>query len=225
MPIVSVKVLSGDIITLDVLPTITTREFYTRVYQEIPAEIRPEYEYQMTLMREKKVDEEDEDEEDEDEWDPEVDYDENPLDPSEEEMFFAVFDTMEYWAVERDDVIASAVERRTRHVWNVREYVVYRMNPSDDYDGMETVHRGRLFEGEWEGYQTWVTDHDVKCEWSTRYNNQIDFDFPEKNSDSPHYPSLRWAIEGAFQYLQGVNKRVQAHLVEEWMRINGREYQ
>jgi hypothetical protein len=210
MPNVSVKVLSGDIITLDVLPTITCREFYTRVYEELPAEILPEYEYQMSLMREKKTDEEEEQEH----WDPEVDYDDNPLEPSEEEMFFAVFDTTEYWTEERDDVIAYAVERREDHDWSIREYVVYRMNPSD---GIQIVHRGRLFEGEWEGCETWLTDNDVKWEWSSRYTNQINFDFPEEDSHSPYYPSMRWAIKGAFEYLQGVNKRVQAHLVEEWM--------
>ena len=83
---VSVKTLSGEMISLALQPTITRRQFYTRVYAELPEEVQPEEEYQMTLLREPKGEEEGE----------ELPWDTNRLDPEEGETFYVVIGTEEY---------------------------------------------------------------------------------------------------------------------------------
>ena len=213
MPIVFVKVLSGEMITMDILPTITCREFYTRVYQELPVEVKPEYEYQMALMREKCYETEEMTEEDI-QREREVALDGDELNPSEEEMFFAIFDTAVYWTEGPSPVSVDIYDRESGNWFGKAiDYAIYRRTSEKE---RELVYGGKIFNGEQGGYDMWVIDEDIKWEWSNENHHAILLDLPEDEGELCAFPTVE-AISQIIFGVKGLSKHVHAYLGEQWL--------
>ena len=211
MPFVTVyvKVLSGEMISLEVPENMTSRQFYGQAHYNLPEDVRSEEEYQMTLLRTMVVwDEEEKEEKEEAE---ELLADDEVMEVEEGEVFLAVMDSAKY------DIVMNPygwdAYERTReenYLFDANEYSVYRK-----WGGVtETLRRNDIIYHGTED-DSWYSSENVEMEWVGRFRDELAIEIPE---DAVLYGSLEALAVTLMGRLPGLSRRVQAYLVDEWMR-------
>jgi hypothetical protein len=201
---VFVKLLSGEMITLDVRPDITRKQFYARVWIELPEEVSPAEEYMMTLLRSSEQKEEQEQEEQE------LLDDEEPLRPCSDEIFFALMDTSEYdIAMSMRMFDAYDLTRPVNYLFQAREIKVRRRNK---YEG-DALHCEFFYYNEDD--RTWFPEEDIQTEWVGRYADELAIRIPE---DTVFYHSLEHLVAHMVQRVPHSTKRVQSYLAQSFIQ-------
>jgi hypothetical protein len=156
---VTVKILSGDILPLDVPANITHRQFYAQVYFDLPEEVAPAEDYQMILLRAPSEEEEGK----------ELRSDETPLNPQEGEMFCAIMGTDEY-RVELQSYWTEVYEvnRQENDLFCLYEYYIYKNDV--------IIHDECFYHNEEEN--RWYLTDGVEEQWVGRHSDELAISLP-----------------------------------------------
>lgn len=208
---VFVKVLSGEMITLDVPAEMTRRQFYDQVFYQMPADLAPEKDYQMTLLRVSVVwEQEDGEEGEEKEVGEELLSDNELLEAEDEEMFLAVMDTAKYEFLLNYSWWDAC--ERTREENNLFEVYEYSLNRT--WGGVtEVLHDKEAFYHSSED-DTWYSSEGVEYEWVGRFNDELLIEIPE---DAVSFTSMYGLALTSLERIPGLSRRARAYLLEEWM--------
>jgi hypothetical protein len=117
---VTVKILSGDILSLDVPANSTRRQFYGQVYFDLPEEVAPLEDYQMILLRGPS-------EEEEEGQGKELPSDDKPLHPQEGEMFCVIMGTDEYrLELQSNWIDVFEATRQDNYLFSMYDFYIYK---------------------------------------------------------------------------------------------------
>lgn len=172
---VYVKLLSGDMFSLDVLPTITCRQFDQVVYDTLPAEIRPAERYQMTLVRGSFGGEQEEEEKQE-----EIVPCDVLLLPKEGECFYVSLMVDEYRIVLDGGSFVDAYDRVrvTSYVFEAHSVYIFKNNV--------LIHDESFYYND-ESEEVWYGEEGVETEWVGRHSDELSIHIPE---DAQAYDSM-----------------------------------
>jgi hypothetical protein len=202
---VFVKLLSGEMITLDVRPDITRKQFYARVWIELPEEVSPSQEYMMTLLRSSEQKEEQEEQEEQELLD-----DEEALHPCPDEIFFALMDTSEYdIAMSMRVFDAYDMTRPMNYLFQAREMKVRRRNKYE----ADISHREFFYYNEDD--HTLFLEDGIQVEWVGRYEDELSIRIPDS---AVPYHSIHHLVAHMVQRIPDTTKRVQSHLASSFLQ-------
>ena len=200
---VFVKLLSGDMLALDVRPDITRKQFYARVYLELPEEVAPSEDYMMTLLRSSEQKEEQEQEQ-------ELLADEDPLRPCPDEIFFAIMDPSEYaLSMSMGGFDAYEMTRPMNYIFQAREIIITCWNESVK----KTLQRESFYYNNDD--HTWFLQDGILTEWVGRHEDELAIRIPD---DAVAYGSIERLVTRIIQRLPNSTKRIQAHLASSFLQ-------
>lgn len=217
---VTVKILSGDVFSLDIPKEVTSEQLDDLVYDALPEDIRPRERYQMALLRVRREQEEKEEKEDEYE---EVVPDDVRMGVEEGECFYVSLMVDEY---ELELSVGMFVHARNpigdrQDVFECHTVYIYKNNVM--------IHDESLYYSfnntQPEHLPVWYGEEKVESEWVDQDNGEMMIHIAE---DTPVYETIRALAkkvasgcpnkESVKGIVPSLSKRLQHHIVMEFLR-------
>jgi hypothetical protein len=194
---VSIKLLSGDLLSLAIPDYMTRRAFYGYVYQQLPDDVAPEEDYMLSLVR--SLSEE------------ELPADNECLGPQEGEMFFAFLDTRTF-AVDMRGAWWETYDTRvpTPRMFCQWEYTVYKT---------EHGHKSQYFTERFyynEDEMSWLVADRLRSERVGRRGEEEEIHIPD---GEPLYSSMEHIASVMVERIPGLSRRAMTHIQDNlvWM--------
>jgi hypothetical protein len=190
---VSIKLLSGDLLTLTIPEYMTTQVFYDYVYQQLSDEVAPEEDYMMTLLRVL-----------DDEEIGELPADDDTLSPSDGEMFFVFMDTRKF-QVELYGVWWETFDTRepTPRMFQQWQYNVYRI----EYGRESMYYHDRFYYNKEE--MIWLVKDNLSSEMVGRREDEEVISIPE---DERMYSTMEEIAEVMIDRIPGLSRRAKTYI-------------
>jgi len=226
---VTVKILSGDVFSLDIPKEVTSEQLDDLVYDALPEDIRPRERYQMALLRvrseqeeKEEKEEKEEQEEQEDEYE-EVVPDDTRLEVEEGECFYVSLMVDEY---ELELSVGMFVHARNpvgdeQDVFECHTVYIYKNNVM--------IHDESLYYSfnntQPEQLPVWYGEEKVESEWVDQDNGEMTIHIAE---DTPVYETIRALAkkvasgcpnkESVKGIVPSLSKRLQHYIELEFLR-------